>query len=332
MNLRKNPKTANHNMRKRLFEAYASQIVAISRFEKSFEPIVGLFLCPFCRRTFSKEALLYPPQLTLEHCIPQSLGGTLSTATLVCKDCNNGMGSTIDSHLKKKLDADDFLNGKSDLSRRCSINLGGGNVRADFEIRTVNEIPEMTFVFDDKRSDPNQYQKAISYLHNNHGSTFSFQFDVSLNYKTRNSRVSLLRIAYLMMFRQFGYPYVFHPNLEHVRLQLSQPENAILEEIATITIPQQPPFFNSVGIATQKSGERSFIVIIALKNEKKTIFQGILMPGIDATGSHMFSNAFKARTKGEMFEAKVDMFGYDPRRISDESQILYLLHAWRGEM
>ncbi len=50
--------------------------------------------CPYCN-------VLRPGQLTAEHIIPQSVGGTDATVIWVCKDCNNRAGSKIDTLLMR---------------------------------------------------------------------------------------------------------------------------------------------------------------------------------------------------------------------------------------
>lgn len=58
--------------------------------------------CPICFSGFSRSAL-DSGDLTLEHIIPESLGGV--TGTLTCRPCNNHLGSNADSRLVETLRA-----------------------------------------------------------------------------------------------------------------------------------------------------------------------------------------------------------------------------------
>ncbi|MCC6953225.1 MAG: hypothetical protein IT290_03825 [Deltaproteobacteria bacterium] len=58
--------------------------------------------CPICFSAFSRSAL-DSGNLTLEHIVPESLGGV--TGTLTCRACNNHLGSNADSRLVETLRA-----------------------------------------------------------------------------------------------------------------------------------------------------------------------------------------------------------------------------------
>src|SRR4051812_13941051 len=84
-----------------LFDLYSADLVEF------FPDYPNRFLCPICRLLFTRKSLTDENGLTLEHCIPEALGGQVYTLT--CKSCNNGSGSKLDVHLINKLLADDFF-------------------------------------------------------------------------------------------------------------------------------------------------------------------------------------------------------------------------------
>lgn len=61
--------------------------------------------CIFCNRKFSKTTVgkdLVQP--SVEHIIPNNIGGRLKSSDLICTGCNSRLGSRIDSALDKKFD------------------------------------------------------------------------------------------------------------------------------------------------------------------------------------------------------------------------------------
>src|SRR5207244_834420 len=111
-----------------------------------------------------RDALDPPEKLSIEHSIPDALGGTLATATLVCTDCNNNMGAKIDSHLATRFDAEEFLAGLSGEPQRAWITVGDkGRVRADLVIEKGDK-PSIRVYFDERRSPKGHFAEACQAL------------------------------------------------------------------------------------------------------------------------------------------------------------------------
>src|SRR5262249_7860134 len=108
--------------------------------------------------------------------------------------------------------------------------------------------PSISVYFDERNSHKGQFQAALQALDakktNLEGLKFSFSVD--LRYNRRKSHVALLRIGFLMMFRQYGYTYVLHPNLDQVRQQLLNPDQEIIPLPIAVDVPETAQHANSV--------------------------------------------------------------------------------------
>ena len=84
--------------RERIFDMLASNLNAL------IPEVKETVVCPLCHSAHGRDSLLgADPDLTREHCIPVSAGGSL--VTLTCRACNNSYGASSDSHLKNMLPA-----------------------------------------------------------------------------------------------------------------------------------------------------------------------------------------------------------------------------------
>src|SRR5437868_1962064 len=119
-------------LRERLFNVYAANLALAKRQWPHLPEVADHFLCPLCRTLFDRTALDDPVRITLEHSIPEALGGAGADATLTCTRCNNRSGSSLDVHLKNRLDAEEFFRGTSNAPARARINVGGYDAAVDW--------------------------------------------------------------------------------------------------------------------------------------------------------------------------------------------------------
>ncbi len=188
--------------RERLFKVFAANLT-------SHDPSVkDVFVCPLCLDVHSPMSLLgKDPKLSLEHCVPKSLGGT--SLTLTCKNCNNSFGKAIDSHLKNKIAAEDAfqglggtVDGKFSIEGnaiRCNIGFGRGDGK---------NISLQTIV---KASDSRAIDAAFGIVEQRIKCNETFRGTISFSpgYAENLWKVALVKAAFLLMFRQFGYSYMF---------------------------------------------------------------------------------------------------------------------------
>src|SRR5262245_44450845 len=117
----------NAQRREWLFNLYAANLSALPRFWQ-IEQVYDTFVCPFCRRRFGREALINQPQLALAHTVPDELGGSDGTCTLVCAKCDNTAGSILDAHLMNRLEAEEFVAGIGNERRTGQVEIDGAKV------------------------------------------------------------------------------------------------------------------------------------------------------------------------------------------------------------
>src|SRR5437899_1275830 len=109
--------------RNRLFEFYSTHL------SHCMPDRQGVFVCPLCLRSFTREALDGPtPRLSIAHVVPKKMGGRL--CTLTCTECNNNSGTRIEADLFERFLAEDTWNGAVKTEARLSGPFG--NVGIDF--------------------------------------------------------------------------------------------------------------------------------------------------------------------------------------------------------
>ena len=84
--------------------------------------------CYLCKQVFSKE------NESLEHIIPNSIGGRLKSKKLLCKKCNSKLGTEYDSEVSKMFNASMIIFGvKKDNNKNLS--------KEKFYDRNFNNMP-----------------------------------------------------------------------------------------------------------------------------------------------------------------------------------------------
>lgn len=172
----------------------------------------GFVECPLCLRLFAEEAIdLEPPQLTDEHIIPGELGGD-TTRTLTCKRCNNVHGSKIDAQLIQMLRSRDAIEGLSNRPFPGRIEIGGIEFPTDIDWKA--SVGKMT-TFELRQFNPVQHEAMKDQLRD--GSVKTIKVSLNFGFIPERINIALLRIAYLTMFREFGYNYILSPAASVVR-------------------------------------------------------------------------------------------------------------------
>ena len=254
---------------RRLFSRVSEDLATI---KSEYRGLVG---CPLCLRLFAEEEIdLKPPELTEEHIIPGELGGKI--ITLTCKNCNNIHGSEIDAHLIQMLRSRDSIEGLSDRPFRGRIEIGGVSVPTNIDWKA--SVGKMT-TFKLRRFKPTVHEAIRSQLRGRNVKAIN----VTLNFDFIPGRadLALLRIAYLTMFREFGYRYILSPAASVIRDVISS-----YEECPT----EIGNFVGQVGGETERFGTPlqllkiedgvAIMVVMTLLTETKRYYAA-LMPSPD---------------------------------------------------
>jgi hypothetical protein len=202
--------------RKLLFDRY-SRSLAACRPEHA-----GLYACPICLATFTPEGLVgNDPALTEEHCPQRGLGK--SHYVLTCKDCNSQAGSQIDQHVHKHVQFRGFWDG-----------IERSNVQFEFDDRSVRAAIErgsatLSLWPDRRRCDPKAFDALFNSLRDQTFKEFTLSFGRDVIPSKRLFHIALLKNAYLLMFRHFGYAYILTSLLESVRKQIREPNGRHVE-------------------------------------------------------------------------------------------------------
>ena len=268
-------------------------------------------MCPICLRFFARTENL-TKCVSIEHIVPDALGGRVTTLT--CRRCNNTAGTQLDSH----------------LVRRVSVEGRSKPILADVEFRGTKfrgevHLPESAsdsfrIYGIPKRSDPREINRFFSLLDEGIWDGQELQLHLEGGYVPVRSAVALLRSAYLLMFRLFGYRYVCDRSAVAIRESISQPtmETDGLKGISW-RVDYSPPSEMGVSIVTQPREFRSFIVFLTLDRSQNHV-SAIALPPPNA-GSEFFHTLAQG--------GKRKMYVLSSWIAGDNKEIMPLNEVWR---
>ena len=248
----------------------------------------NLFGCPLCLHAFWHE-----PDITQivakEHILPRRLAGEGPT-TLTCRRCNNTAGAKLEYSLVQRVRLE---------SRKLPFE--GRFVLDGIEIGVKVQWPEspggvIEAVTSPKESDPREVTKLQERLSKGDLDGVQGRFDFNFKYTPLKSALALVRAAYLLMFRIFGYHYVIDKSAEVIREQLDQPddETPVLKGLSwnvagsTSVSEAWIPSRLGISIVTEPRELRSaFIVFIPLTKEPDRV-STVLLPPFGADGAEFY--------------------------------------------
>ena len=172
------------------------------------------FVCPICLKSFARTENL-AEDVAIEHIVPDALAGRVTTLT--CRQCNNIAGTKLDSHLVRRVQVE---------GRKKPILAGAEFCGTTFRVKV--HLPESA---DDaikiygiqKQSHPREIDKFGELLSEGVWDGQELKLDLELGYQPVRSRAALVRSAYLLMFRIFGYRYVFDRSAAVIRKSITEP-------------------------------------------------------------------------------------------------------------
>jgi hypothetical protein len=162
-------------------------------------------ICPLCWQTVTFE------ELTIEHCVPQSVGGRRETLT--CRKCNNNSGRTVDHHLARHQRLVDAANGEGAMKSRLVFT-------EELSMTTNLQIERdgsRTLSIVGKASNPESVETLLAMAQQ--GKLPKDEFKVTIFDLPNEVRVkfALLRAGYLSAFHQLGYAFAFSESGEFLR-------------------------------------------------------------------------------------------------------------------
>lgn len=297
-------RSTKRNLRERLFNLHSQNLSLIKKFSNiNIQPdIDDSFVCPLCFRIFPRASLDVSQILTLEHVPPEAFGGKDAKGILLCGECNHNSGTKLDRQIQIKLETDDFLSAVPGavVEGRYSI---GPNPAFVATIR----IPEQNTIQiegDAKRSNPKEKDKEIEYITSLDG-TQELAGKIYFSAGNRHlADIGLLRVAYLMAFRTFGYGLIFHPNMVQVQKQIKDPQAEILPRswmLTNIDFHQSPLGIN---VIREPEEFRCFLVVFDLASKLKTTRHIVALPNVGQPGLSIYDwlNQQKVNGRNITFE------------------------------
>jgi hypothetical protein len=276
---------SKQEQRERLFDGCAANLTLC------FPEVKDTFLCPFCLRTFDKDAVRGDnPLVILAHCVPEALRGRLQT--LACAECDNRAGRDIDIHLINRLETTSFFHGESPGSRRVWLHTSGHRARADYRIvKGAGGKTEHEFKLDGKHSPPGQCDGIKRAMESGDAqrNTLRATQRGQMTFSMELSRVAMLRAGYLLAFRQFGYSYILHPNLDRLREQFRKPREAIIPGRPVVQLRPDDFAENTICLITAPKAARAFMAVLRCRTDGGGLtVHGVLLPGLGDEGDSVY--------------------------------------------
>jgi hypothetical protein len=289
----------------RLFSCYSSDL---ERYAPSYK---GSFLCPLCCKVIEKS---YPLEAVVaeEHIIPKQLGGRL--VTLTCRRCNNDQGSELDANLVRRVRAETR---RYPFSARVQV--GNGEFGAQLHLpRSQSDLLDIVWI--PKQSDPRKLATAKSELAS--GEEGEIHMQINFGYNHMRSLSGLLRTAYLLMFRYFGYRYVLDVSSKSVNLQIQNPldSTGVLNGIVWRVEAAMPTFLSMPAITVVRSPVESqcFMVMLRLDADSKH-YSAVALPPPGQDGSRFYEHLQSPEASGQRTVAAIEI----PKR-----KFLPLVEIW----
>jgi hypothetical protein len=219
--------SATDNKRRQIFNVYTQQweLLKQHNFLMGYnQKYVSNYICPICLRHFSPKDLdqsLANP-LTLEDAPPKALGGKANTLT--CKECNNTLGSKIDSHLSIRLNEMDQRKFLPGTEAKVKVKMGDEVVQGKVRVEDDGTI---NMIHSKKNNHPERSEEFIGKVDPNSENPFvSIEFPTG-TFNPDKLQYAILKTAYMLAFEKFGYSFILDPTYDRLREQLLNPDQKI---------------------------------------------------------------------------------------------------------
>ncbi|QDS90258.1 hypothetical protein EC9_44650 [Rosistilla ulvae] len=239
-------------------------------------------ICPLCWRETSYD------DLSLEHMVPGTVGGT--QRTLTCRTCNNDGGSNLDAHLSRYQVIADVFKGHGTLPAKISVK--GKEVAANLE--WGEDAKNFTVV--GKASNPvsaAEIQQAFA-----DGKVKQMNVTLPYKYSKNNFQTAVLRAAYLIVFQYFGYEWASHDVVQTIRRRIDDP-SLELPRLASLVVELRnfnPPHDAQHYVVSRNVNDVKFLLAIVRVRKKTTSYLGAYLP-VPLDGSERFFDLMEQAAK-----------------------------------
>lgn len=280
-----------------------------------------VFACPLCKREFEWEYV--HSDLSIEHVVPSSLGGRLETLT--CRDCNSGSGHRIDADLAELVNARDFFSGLGDETRFSNVRIGNGEFNADFHLSQES----VRLIVRPDNSNPERLAEALGVLDDSvsTGADIIGSVSTQFRYDSLRARVSVLKMAYLLLFHYFGYGYIFQPGVSQVREQIACPDQDMFVSWSVLLRGLTPPDPFGVSLVHSPPEIRCFLVTMKL-SDKTDDYAGAFLPGMGVEAQDFYSRLRVWRQSQEMAKFSAILLSPTIPSLSDRERWQSLVDVW----
>lgn len=310
--------------REKLFEKYYSNLIKIlSQNKINYDKNTPFYICPICRRYFLEETLnqSFENPLTIEHVPPEAVGG--KGTILTCKECNNNQGSKLDVHLTKKIKQSKFFNLEegAKFSTRFVIDeefVSDGYVEID-------ENKKINIIFQEGRTAPKNRKiaKGIALGKAKKGKV-SFK---TVSYSHSKFKLAILRSAFLMLFSELGYGFLFTKNSDIPRKMIL--EGKIPEDYDfLITGDGLPDEFLGIHIIKKPKELNSYLVVLKIKKDNFNQNFAVLIPGANKKGRNLYLDYRKIVRENRDIKLELEEiqnFNY----VDNEKYVQVPISAWK---
>lgn len=264
----------NIKKREQLFDLYSENFRVVTQALKLNFPH-PIYACPLCRRYFDKNTLDQTSNnpLTLEHIPPENSGGR--DFVLTCKECNNNHGTHFDSHLKKMVETDKLFGFVENSELKTTLTLDGES-KIGSMIKFISKN-KMEMYMDEKRTAP-KFHKNIINLFSKKKKSVELEFKIPMP-NLQKAGISLLRSAYLLMFKEIGYEYLFWRNTHLISawIQNYNFHKKTFKAIWNLGTDDVNLGINKISAPDLLKG--CFIVVMKVKNNVDNPNYGVILPG-----------------------------------------------------
>ncbi len=251
------------------FDFYRKSLAAAGLTTNDSEALI----CPLCwRETHYKD-------LSREHIVPSAVGG--KQRILTCESCNNDDGSDLDAHLSRYQAVADALQGHGTLPTKLKVNrkevvanLGWRKGTKDFTVVGKASNPETLAEIQRDFAD---------------GKVEKLDFTIFFKYSKNSFQTAVLRAAYLIIFKYFGYEWARHDVVQTVRRRIADPslEFPRLESLVLEFNNFTPPHDSQHYVVPGNVNGVEFLLAIIRVRKKTTTYLGAFLP-VPIKGSGQF--------------------------------------------
>jgi hypothetical protein len=187
------------------------------------------------------------------------------------------------------------------------------------------------------KATPSQKPGAVEAFVQGVGSGPGFKFNLTYKFcESYRHKIAMLHAAYLALFRDFGYEFIFASDTKWIRdLLTADPTPDELPQVITFHVPRDTEqtfdermIFRS-GVA-EADGRRCLIVLFPAADPTHTT-RCVLLPGLGEQGQQFYREML-SRPEGEKYTLRFNLSAYKPYpRLSDPNGTTYLRKLWRSK-